>query len=259
MTEILPLDVDAFEDTTAGWPPDEVGAYLRLLMYSWRHGAIPADRKSIATVVRCSDATAFRLWHRLSAKFPQSEDGCRRNPRLERTRREVAENAAQLLLNLDQDLEDLDLNLGSKNVRTEEIRSSHGTEDCTVSTMRTMHASLHRPNPIRYLLSVFCRLHRERLGVPYAVMHGKDGALLKWLLQTHEADKIAHLMETFFDTGDEFIQRTAYTIGIFISSVPKLIAHMNADRLPPQDPPVGRKLTAAQITLRTMRGDDDEN
>lgn len=78
-----------FDFSTAAWPLESVGAYVRLLSYQWDKGAVPSDPAEIAAVLRVPPRQAASLWlSRLAEKFPVGDDGQRRNAKLEEIRAE---------------------------------------------------------------------------------------------------------------------------------------------------------------------------
>lgn len=76
-----------FDTDTADWSPEEVGIYIRLLNYQWKHGAIPSDEERLMMIVRLIDKRRFRqAWDVVGAKFPASHDGELKNRRMEEER-----------------------------------------------------------------------------------------------------------------------------------------------------------------------------
>ena len=71
-----------FLNSTASWTMEERGIYVTLLWYAWVNDGLPVD---IERVDRMAPG-ASRAWPVLEDKFPISEDGKRRNPRMERDR-----------------------------------------------------------------------------------------------------------------------------------------------------------------------------
>jgi len=47
MTPWFPFYASDFYASTVAWPPEVVGAYIRLLCFAWENGGIPADPKAI--------------------------------------------------------------------------------------------------------------------------------------------------------------------------------------------------------------------
>ncbi|TCL40015.1 hypothetical protein EV210_101215 [Anaerospora hongkongensis] len=52
---------------------------------------------------------------------------------------------------------------------------------------------------------------------------GKDGALLKKVINTYGEEKTRSLLTTFFNSEDKFIRDSGYSIGAFISQINKLV------------------------------------
>ena len=75
----FPLYVRDFLTSTIGWTAEERGHYLTLLMISWDRGGLPTD---LPALERLSQGVTA-CWGLLEGKFPVSEDGLRRNSRLE--------------------------------------------------------------------------------------------------------------------------------------------------------------------------------
>jgi uncharacterized protein YdaU (DUF1376 family) len=78
----LPLYVRDFLTSTYGWTAEERGHYLTLLMLAWDRGSLPAELEHLERLSPGVTST----WPLLADKFPLSEDGNRRNPRLEKHR-----------------------------------------------------------------------------------------------------------------------------------------------------------------------------
>lgn len=71
-----------FYASTATWTAEEVGHYIRLLVIQWDSGGLPAELDRLELV----SPGVGRVWPLLSSKFPLSEDGLRRNERMEQHR-----------------------------------------------------------------------------------------------------------------------------------------------------------------------------
>lgn len=74
------------EMDTADWSCQEVGVYLRLLNYQWKHGVLPSDTSRLARVVRESEQVFNVCWESVQRKFVQNENGEYLNERLEKER-----------------------------------------------------------------------------------------------------------------------------------------------------------------------------
>ena len=83
----LPLYVRDFLTSTIGWTAEERGHYLTLLMIQWDRGSLPAEANDLE---RLSPGVC-QCWSVLAGKFPVSEDGTRRNAKLEEHRTRCVE------------------------------------------------------------------------------------------------------------------------------------------------------------------------
>lgn len=70
--------VKDFNDGTQDFTDEEVGAYLRLLLFQFSQGHLPIER-----IKRKLNSTFERLWPILSSKFIQDEQGNFYNERLQ--------------------------------------------------------------------------------------------------------------------------------------------------------------------------------
>lgn len=68
--------IDRLVAATASWTEEELGAYMRLLLYQAQHGSIPAEPARRARLLRMSAERAAEIWTELLAdKFSASPDG----------------------------------------------------------------------------------------------------------------------------------------------------------------------------------------
>jgi uncharacterized protein YdaU (DUF1376 family) len=75
------------------WPLIARAVYRELLDLSWDAGGLPADPEELRALVRASEQEWERAWPLVEGKFPVSEDGLRRNLRLEIHRIEARKQA----------------------------------------------------------------------------------------------------------------------------------------------------------------------
>ena len=80
---------DFYMDTIT-WDCDDVGAYFRLLMWSWVNGPLPDDKEKLCKIAGKTKQKFKKNWSILSQKFSQDGTGCLINLRLERTRERQA-------------------------------------------------------------------------------------------------------------------------------------------------------------------------
>jgi len=87
-------------------------------------------------------------------------------------------------------------------------------------------------------------------GKKYPCNFGKEGKLVKDLLKVYEYDDLKKLAEAFFKSDDDFIRKSGYTIGVFRSMIPKLIAGNKSLTK------AGKTIDAAKEHLRRIQNND---
>jgi len=82
------------------------------------------------------------------------------------------------------------------------------------------------PSEVKQFLKTWGDLWSKEVGKgkTYICSFGKEGKIVKELLMIMTFKELSALAEKFFKSDDEFIQRTGYTIGVFKSTIPKLMA-----------------------------------
>jgi|GEM_PF-2433194 len=86
---------DDFVADTVGFTAEEVGAYVRMMCWQWKQGAIPSDLDRLAIVAGVLPARMRVIWKTLEGKYephPTLSDAFVQ-PRLERVRAEAAQRA----------------------------------------------------------------------------------------------------------------------------------------------------------------------
>lgn len=82
----MPLYIGDYLAATAHLDAEESGAYLHLLMHSWKNGSLPADTESLRRIAKVSKDAWSNAWRVLMPFFDFSEDGTPSQGRLERIR-----------------------------------------------------------------------------------------------------------------------------------------------------------------------------
>ena len=74
-------------------------------------------------------------------------------------------------------------------------------------------------------MAYFMAKHKEVIGQPYLVSHGKDQKIIKEVVNTYGTFKTIKMIMQFFQNlkTDEFLKKSGATIGVFRSQIPKLI------------------------------------
>ena len=64
----------------------------------------------------------------------------------------------------------------------------------------------------------------KKFGTKPIISGGKDGALMKKVVTAYGLDKTKELLNRYFESKDEFVVTSGYTIAVFYSQINKLIA-----------------------------------
>ncbi len=84
---------------------------------------------------------------------------------------------------------------------------------------------------VKNLIDYHYQNYSKKFNKPYIVSGSKDGSLFKKLLSKFSEDEIKKLNDKFFESDDEFIQRTGYTVGVFATQVNKLQLDNTSEQL----------------------------
>lgn len=94
----FPLDTGAFLSDTTHMSPEELGAYTRILLVMWRHGAkLPADDKELSRIAGITRARWGRIREKVTRPLSY-ENGFWTQKRLTETWRRVQEIRAKRAL-----------------------------------------------------------------------------------------------------------------------------------------------------------------
>ena len=88
---MMPWYPGDFMRSTRGWSVSAKGVYRELLDAQWDMGGLPVDPAELAELIRATPAEWKAGWSKCESKFPISEDGLRRNARLETHRSKAAD------------------------------------------------------------------------------------------------------------------------------------------------------------------------
>jgi len=75
-----------FDMDTAAWDNEEIGIYLRLLLYQWVNKQLPNDLTALSRIVRLSRTKFEKKWIKISKKFVMNREGFFINLRMEQER-----------------------------------------------------------------------------------------------------------------------------------------------------------------------------
>lgn len=78
--------------------------------------------------------------------------------------------------------------------------------------------------PTKELLAYFDACHVDLVGERAVFSGAKDAKIVAELFHSHGADRVKELMRKFFELDSEFVQQAGYSVGVFRSQLPKLMA-----------------------------------
>jgi len=73
------------------------------------------------------------------------------------------------------------------------------------------------------LIEYFYQKYQDKIGGKYAFSWGKDGATVKRLLSAFGLELAMQIVDQFFRTSDEFVQKAGYSIGVLASQANKMV------------------------------------
>ena len=82
----FPLYASDFYMDTVTWDTDDIGAYFRLLMWSWVNGPLPNDLEKLSKIAGKTKQKFKKNWSNFSQKFSETETGALVNNRMEKER-----------------------------------------------------------------------------------------------------------------------------------------------------------------------------
>jgi len=88
------------------------------------------------------------------------------------------------------------------------------------------------PNPdVKRFLSVYRTMFQQHTthGEPPIIDWGKDGKLVKHLLKIYSYDRLVSLLQQFFDSPDEWIRKTGYSLAAFRAVIGSLLVREHHD------------------------------
>lgn len=119
----------------------------------------------------------------------------------------------------------LELPAVSRNVQPELKGTKGNSTQETDQEIATQSAS---PAPTKELFTLFDELHKKRFGSKAAIDGAKDGAILSKLCRERGVDEVKRLIGSFFDLRDPWVEERGFSVGMFKSQIPKLLANRPA-------------------------------
>jgi hypothetical protein len=112
-------------------------------------------------------------------------------------------------------------------------------------------------DPGKWMLAAeheFCRLHRERLGLPYAHAYARDRGALRKLPEEY-VPRLPELIRRFFDEADPFVfEKAGVHIPAFVQRVSTLLRPKNGNGTHGKPTPTSDQMRAMAAELRRREG-----
>ena len=94
--------------------------------------------------------------------------------------------------------------------------------DIDIDIDRSLVGDKPADSRVKGIIDYFFNKHLKERREKYHIDGGKDGAIIKNLLKTFTQKEIIDKIDAFFTSGDAFIEKAGYSIGVFKSQVNKL-------------------------------------
>jgi len=115
--------------------------------------------------------------------------------------------------------------LPSSDSELREYENRGAVPDITLKTkpnnIKTI-AAVKTPSPHKQVIEHYHNKFLSIFGEKPLIDGGKDGNIIKKLLQNCSADRLIELLDKFFELDDPFIRESGYTIGVFKTQINKL-------------------------------------
>jgi len=225
----FPLYAADFDMDTATWENDEIGAYLRLLLYEWVNGGLPDDTYKLSKIVRESQRKFVEKWKNLSQKFTLNGNGLLINKRLEEVRQNQAKYSESRRKNVSVRYQDKATYVDTHEEHMKNVCNLSSSSISSSTTKDNNKRIKHIAKPqktvspeVKIFIDFYHEEFKKTFGTPPLIQGGKDGKTIKDLLLKIPLKELKGLLISFFDSEDPFIEKSGYTIGVFKSQINKL-------------------------------------
>jgi len=217
---------------TAGWTVSQVGAYARLLMYEWVNGPFTSKMSEISRIAGVEDPrTMQKMWlANVGKKFLSNGGNLLYNKRLEEEREKQAkrrELQAQKGLSGAQKRWKDHIAPAITQAQPEDSSSSSSSSSSLnkEKNKRLKHIAKVEKTPspdVKIFIDFYYQEFKKAFSTPPHIQGGKDGATTKRLLSKIPLEELKELLLRYFDSTDQFILKSGYTISVFESQINKL-------------------------------------
>lgn len=219
----------------------ERGYYIDILLFLWdADEPFPTDEREQMQIVRCTDRREWRqAWHRIRGKFVELDGGAGfMNRRVEKERVQLKEardrraGAGRLgaerrwHLNGEQDgkaiAEHMAMSLAEP--VAEPVAKTWPSISPSERADPKERDQLLPAAPTRELLTLFDELHQQRFESKAEINGAKDAQILAALCRKRGAEEVERLIRAFFELRDPWVLERGFSVGIFKTQIPKLLA-----------------------------------
>ena len=103
------------------------------------------------------------------------------------------------------------------------VEAGSGEKKLKPKKEKKSDTSGREPSPHQAIVDYYFQKFEEKFGSKPLFEGGKDGKIVKDLVQSFGAEKVRILLDLFFASQDSFIVNSGYTVGAFKSQVNKLL------------------------------------
>jgi uncharacterized protein YdaU (DUF1376 family) len=200
---------------TVGLSLLEHGAFRLILdHYYATSGILPADKPRLYRICGAFDDTERGAVDTVVEKFFVTKNGHLRNKRadeeIQRKKDYVEEQSRK---GKQGGRPEKKLRVSKKGIAR--VDSVESTEE--LNALKSLNKDL------KELINIYSEKFEKIFNEKPTINYRKDIILFRRLMKIYDKGKIVDLMDKFFDSDDEFILRTGFTVGVFYTSINKLL------------------------------------
>jgi len=200
---------------------EECGQYIKALCWLHQHGGRLSKEKMEAVIGKMSD--------KLLEKFLIDKNGMLFNKRLleelekrnkycESRRNNAKSYAKHMHKHMENENENINVN---KDLKALDFTNNNIVNN-SISIIKKKNKKTIPNTPHAQAIEYFCKKFEEKTGTKYVFNGGKDAALIKTMLGFLDLEQFKYKVNAFFYSGDEFVKKAGYTIGVFKSQINKI-------------------------------------
>jgi len=233
---------------------EEVGCYIKLLCFCWKEGEISGKIEKISKIFGEKNKKSEKIWEKIVHCFYKKNEkngeifyGHKRlDLELEKINaykqrqsdagkasgKARAENRKRTVVNFGSNQNATNTPTKTKSSSSSSSSSSlkdkHPTVESKDSTERREPKKSAKPktNPdIKSAIDFYSDEFLKRFGTRPHIAGGKDAAIIKKLLVSHDLAKLKSLICLYLDSDDPFIAQSGRSLALFATQINKLLIH----------------------------------